>query len=76
MDDALEIPDELDETIRAYLNEVIVEHEDNDEMLTEYFIVAATRTFDNGGQTFLVNKHGLPTYILEGMLRRALWLIN
>jgi DNA-binding phage protein len=72
VNDAPEISDELDENIRQYLNTVV----DDGEMLTEYFIVAATRTIDNGGQTFLSNKTGMPSYILEGMLRRAIWLIT
>lgn len=69
---APDIPDELHERVSEYLNDIV----DDGEMITEYFIVAATRTLDNGGQTFLVNKHGMPSYILEGMLRRAIWLIT
>lgn len=68
-----EMPEELHESIREYLNGVF---EDNDEVLTEYFIVAASRTLENGGRTILATNSGIPPYVVEGMLRCSIRLIN
>lgn len=73
VNEAAEMPDGLNELIREYLNKVF---EDNDEVLTEYFIVAASRTLENGGRTILATKHGIPPYVVEGMLRCSIRLIN